>query len=88
MRWVNETLAPLDLASESLSTVRLISKSRAATVRTLVAVGTLRLAFMLVTMRAAAPRRGVASASIVTGVTGVVGATVVAVATAGNVERW
>ena len=67
MRCVNETLAPVVLESDSLSAVRLISRRRADTERTLVAVGTLRLASMLVTMRAAAPRRGVAPASMTTG---------------------
>jgi hypothetical protein len=67
----------------------LISNRRAATVRTLVAVGTERLAFILVTMRAAAPRSGVASASIETaGALGVGAAEAgVAEATAGRVER-
>jgi hypothetical protein len=55
-------------------------------VRTLVAVGTAKEASMLVTMRAAAPRSGVASASMATGLEGV--GAVVALATVGNVERW
>jgi hypothetical protein len=58
-------LGPAGAASVSLSAERLTSSSLAATLRTLVAVGTLRLAFMLVTMRAAAPRSGVASISVV-----------------------
>ena len=64
MKCVKETLAPLERDSDSLSPARLISRSRADTLRTLVAVGTARLASIFVTMRAAAPRRGVASASI------------------------
>ena len=42
MTWVKETLAPLERASDSFNAARLISRSRAATVRTLVAVGTER----------------------------------------------
>jgi hypothetical protein len=86
MKWVKETLAPLDRANDSFRAVRLISKSRADTVRTLVAVGTARLAFILLTMRAAAPRNGVASASIAT--TGLTAAGATDVATVGTVERW
>ena len=86
MKCVNETLAPLDLDSDSLSAARLISRSLADTVRTLVAVGTARLASMLATMRAAAPRRGVASVSM----SGVTAAAAGAddVATLGTVDRW
>ncbi len=46
-------------------TRRLTSSSLAGTPRTLVAVGTSRLASMLATMRAAAPRRGTPSSSAV-----------------------
>jgi hypothetical protein len=87
MKWVKETFAPLDRAKVSLSAERLISSNRAETLRTLVAVGTPRLAFMFVTMRAAAPRKGVASLSNVASGSVVSGVTV-AVATAGTVERW
>ena len=61
MKCVKDTLAPLERDNDSFNATRLISSNRAETVRTLVAVGTARLAFMLVTMRAAAPRNGVAS---------------------------
>ena len=63
MRCVNETFAPVVRESDSFRAVRLISRSRAETERTLVAVGTPRLASMFVTIRAAAPRSGVAPAS-------------------------
>ncbi|OYV24036.1 MAG: hypothetical protein B7W95_00050 [Acidimicrobiales bacterium 20-64-4] len=66
---------------------RLISSSRAGTVRTDVAVGTARDASILATMRAAAPRRGVAVSSIST--SGVVGAGALnGLATFGTAERW
>src|ERR1019366_8540966 len=45
-------------------TTRLSMRSLAGTTRTLVAVGTLRLASMLVTVRAAAPRSGCTSSSL------------------------
>ena len=61
MRWVKLTLAPVVRASWLLRICRLTSSSRAGTVRTLVAVGTPRLASMLAAIRAAAPRSGVAS---------------------------
>ena len=61
MRWVKLTLAPVVRASWLLRMSRLTSSSRAGTVRTLVAVGTPRLASMLATIREAAPRSGVAS---------------------------
>ena len=86
MKWVKETLAPLERDSDSLSAARLISKSLADTVRTLVAVGTARLASMLATMRAAAPRSGVASSSMSGVATTATGA--IDVVTAGTVERW
>src|ERR1700733_6369451 len=61
MRWVKLTLAPVVRASWLLRIWRLTSSRRAGTVRTLVAVGTERLASMLATTREAAPRRTVAS---------------------------
>ena len=61
MRWVKLTLAPVVRASWLLRIWRLTSSRRAGTLRTLVAVGTERLASMLATMREAAPRRTVAS---------------------------
>jgi hypothetical protein len=82
---VKDTFAPLERASVSLSAERLTSSKRAETVRTLVAVGTPRLAFMLVTIRAAAPRSGVASLSMVAEGDG--DGVLVAVATVGTVER-
>src|SRR5487761_2083316 len=87
MKWVKETLAPLERARDSLSAARLISSRRAEIVRTLVAVGTARLAIMLATIFAAAPRSGVAAASI--GAAAFTGAAAGAAATAlGTVERW
>ena len=93
MRWVKETLAPVVRDNDSLSAVRLISSRRADTERTLVAVGTPRLACMFVTIRAAAPRSGVAPASMTTDLTGAgadctVGETLWIVVTAGRGERW
>src|SRR6516165_3197919 len=61
MMWVKLTLAPVVRASWLLRMSRLTSSRRAGTVRTLVAVGTARLASILATMREAAPRSGVAS---------------------------
>src|SRR5664280_24542 len=85
MKWVKETLAPLERDNDSFSPARFISRSRDDTLRTLVAVGTAKLASMLVTIRAAAPRSGVACVSMsVTGSVSVGGA---AVATLGTVER-
>src|SRR4051794_39327520 len=55
MRWVNETLPPRPRRRWLLTTVRLSMSSFAGMARTLVAVGTARLACMLVTTRAAAP---------------------------------
>ena len=85
MTCVKETLAPLDRARDSFNADRLISKSRADTVRTLVAVGTDRLASMLATMRAAAPRRGVASSSM--SEAAATGVDAAGVATLGTVDR-
>src|ERR1700761_4653404 len=61
MMCVKLTLAPVVRANWLFRTRRLTSRSRAGTVRTLVAVGTARLASMLATMREAAPRSGVDS---------------------------
>ena len=61
MMWVKLTLAPVVRASWLFKMRRLTSRSRAGTVRTLVAVGTPRLASMFVTMRDAEPRRTVAA---------------------------
>ena len=58
--WVKLTLAPVVRASWLLRMSRLTSSRRAGTVRTLVAVGTPRLASMLATIREAAPRSGTA----------------------------
>src|SRR5438552_12606350 len=60
MMWVKLTLPPRLRDRWLLRTLRLTSSSRAGTTRKLVAVGTDRLASMLATMRAAAPRIGVA----------------------------
>ena len=59
IRWVNDTLPPRPRCSALLMTVRLSMSSLAGTARTLVAVGTARLASMLVTTRAAGPLSGV-----------------------------
>ena len=56
MRCVNDTLPPRPRRRWLLMTIRLSASSLAGTARTLVAVGTARLAVMLVTVRAAAPR--------------------------------
>src|SRR5271170_7770420 len=55
-------------------TIRLSMSSFAGTTRTLVAVGTLRLAAMFCAVRAAAPRSLLRSASLGGGATGLVGA--------------
>src|ERR1700691_3296209 len=70
MLWVKLTFAPVVRASWWLRIRRLTSRRRAGTVRTLVAVGTVKLASMLATMREAAPRSGVAS-SVPASTTGV-----------------
>ncbi len=59
MRWVNETLPPRLRARWLLITVRLSISNLAGSDRTLVAVGTAKLASMLDTTRAVAPRSGV-----------------------------
>src|SRR6476659_1907308 len=56
IRWVNDTLPPRARARWLLMTTRLSMRSLTGTVRTLVAVGTVRLVSMLVTVRAEAPR--------------------------------
>ena len=61
IRWVKLTFMPVVRTSWSFRAARLTSSRRAGTVRTEVAVGTPRLATMLVTILAAAPRSGVAS---------------------------
>src|SRR6516165_9230032 len=62
IRWVNDTLPPRPRLRWLLMTIRLSTRSLAGTERTLVAVGTDRLAVMLVTVRAAAPRSLLTSA--------------------------
>src|ERR1700728_1513337 len=57
MRWVNDTLPPRPLPRWLLITIRLSTSSLAGMARTLVAVGTVRLAAMVAAVRAAAPRR-------------------------------
>src|SRR5690242_6450576 len=63
MRWVNETLPPRPRPRWLLMTMRLSMSSLAGTERTLVAVGTVRLAAMLAAVRADAPRSRSTSAS-------------------------
>src|SRR3954447_3578283 len=58
MTWVNDTLPPRPRRRWLLITTRLSMSSLAGITRTLVAVGTVRLASMLETTRAAAPRSG------------------------------
>src|SRR6266511_3523293 len=60
IRWVKLTLPPRWRRRCPLSTLRLTSSSLAGMTRTEVAVGTARLASITSTMRAAAPRSGVA----------------------------
>src|SRR5580692_11362379 len=85
MMWVKLTLAPVVLASWLLRMSRFTSSKRAGTVRTLVAVGTLRLASMLATMREAAPRSGVAS-SVPAGMVGLGAGAVAAAGSAAAAE--
>src|SRR5690348_7454773 len=59
MRWVNDTLPPRARARWLLITIRLSMSSLTGTERTLVAVGTARLASMFCAVRAGAPRRTV-----------------------------
>src|ERR1700689_1917532 len=56
MRWVNDTLPPRPLPRWLLITIRLSTSGLAGIARTLVAVGTVRLAVMFAAVRAAAPR--------------------------------
>src|ERR1700677_832899 len=56
MRCVNDTLRPRPRRRWLLMTILLSTSSLAGTARTLVAVGTPRLAGLLVAVRAAAPR--------------------------------
>src|SRR6185437_9840601 len=56
IRWVNDTLPPRPRRRWLLMTILLSTSSLAGIARTLVAVGTARLAVMLLTVRAAAPR--------------------------------
>src|SRR6478735_11857131 len=58
MRWVNDTLPPRARARWLLITMRLSHSSLTGTVRTLVAVGTVRLLSMFCAVRAGAPRSG------------------------------
>src|SRR3954447_7380774 len=58
MRWVYDALPPRPRLRWLLMTVRLSTSNFAGTARTLVAVGTVRLASMFATTRDAAPRRG------------------------------
>src|SRR5215510_1615741 len=63
IRWVNETFPPRPRARWLLITMRLSARSLAGMARTLVAVGTLRLAAMFSAVRAAAPRSRVTLSS-------------------------
>src|SRR3954447_5360956 len=63
MRWVKLSFPPRVRLREPFMTRRLTSSSLAGTSRKLVAVGTSRLASMLATIRAAAPRSGWGSAA-------------------------
>src|SRR5215831_11001236 len=56
MRWVNDTFPPRPRLRWLLITMRLSTRSLAGIARTLVAVGTDRLAAMFAAVRAAAPR--------------------------------
>src|SRR4051794_13700397 len=76
-RWVNEILPPRARRRWLLMTIRLSQSSLTGTWRTLVAVGTVRLASMFCTVRAGAPRRtvnvGSSEASAAFGSTGSLG---------------
>src|SRR5918998_6941464 len=63
MRWVKDTLPPRARARWLLMTVRLSHSSLTGTVRTLVAVGTVRLVSMFLAVRAGAPLSVVSSGS-------------------------
>src|SRR6266545_2009783 len=72
MRWVKLTLPPRPRARWLLITMRLSASSLAGTARTLVAVGTDNESSMLLTIRAATPRRTVVFAPAGAAVTGAV----------------
>ena len=88
---MKETLEPVVRDRDSLRATRFVSSNRADTTRKLVAVGTLSDAFMFDTMRAAAPRRGVADSSTALAAGRAAAAAVVGAAdtaaTLGNGER-
>src|SRR5262245_32659396 len=65
MMWVNDTLPPRARRRWLLMTIRLSISSLTGTERTLVAVGTVSEASMLMAVRAAAPRRRTCSTSVV-----------------------
>ncbi len=70
MRWVNETLPPRPRARWLLITIRLSASSLAGMDRTLVAVGTPRLATMFSAVRAAAPRNRTTASGAAAGAAG------------------
>src|SRR3984885_6566598 len=70
VRWVKEIFPPRPRCRWLLMTIRLSMSSLAGTARTLVAVGTVRLAAMFCAVRAAAPRSLLRSASAGGGATG------------------
>src|ERR1700761_5784834 len=84
MRWVNDTLPPRPRRRWLLMTIRLSISSLAGISRTLVAVGTARLAVMLMTVRAAAPRSLLTSVPSGSGGWGAAGAGAGAGAAAGG----
>src|SRR6476661_4103984 len=63
MMWVKDTLPPRARERWLLITIRLSQSSLTGTERTLVAVGTVRLASMFCTVRAGAPRSTVRDGS-------------------------
>src|ERR1700722_14022931 len=69
IRWVKEIFPPRPRCRWLLMTIRLSMSSFAGTTRTLVAVGTLRLAAMFSAVLAAAPRSLLTSASLGGGAT-------------------
>ena len=85
IRWVNDTLPPRERFRWLLITMRLSIISFAGIVRTLVAVGTVRLAFMFVTSALAMPRIGVTlfSGSVVPSAASAIAGAVVRGASAG-----
>src|SRR5579864_8530489 len=89
MMWVKLTLAPVVRANWLLRMSRLTSSKRAGTERTLVAVGTPRLASMFATMREAAPRSTMAPSApegTTTAGAGAFGAVVAAAGATGAAE--